>query len=182
MLDDHAAGDPARTEPPRAAAPIDLPWWTFPLFGLVVVLSVTTFFLWTTRCPCATDDADGTVDGTVDGASHFVVEWTGDAAPPDTTKLHFLLATEPYTTFSCDLRTLLGVHDRVRLSLPSGAYYCRAVFLDGMQSVCGGSPIPPGSHRVVRVSEAAVRCAHEPRDRARGVPAAAGGCVKDHAA
>ena len=104
-------------------------------------------------------------------ATVYVLSWSGDTSPPPAPmKLHFLLNSHPYTTYTGSVRPLFSAHDRVRLTLPKGGYTVRASFADGTQGA--DDSIPDGG--MVVLSETEVRCrAMEAHVSAPDVPAGA---------
>lgn len=177
----------SRPSPLAAAEPADPPpWWIYPVFGVFAVAIAVVVFLFSTRC-CACETrapAQAIVAVPEEEAKPFaapelqatpyVLSWMGDAAPTQALKLHFLLATAPYTTYSCDARSTFGVHGRVRVTLPKGTYAVRAAFGDGTQTVA--HDVPP--HALVTLTETTMQtqAVDEPLS-ASEVPA--GVCVRN---
>ena len=149
-------------------------WVTFALFAVIAVSVAIAVFAYTTRCPCtspkhkavrdlaapplqtqhASADADvahAKTDGDVQSlqSSTFVLSWIGAQTPNEATRVHFLLASQPYSAYSCTAGGMFGVHGRVRVTLPKGEYVLRAVFGDGTQSVLHDVP----AHALVSLSE-----------------------------
>ena len=148
---------PIAPEDSQDQATSSLPWWTFLLFGVVVIALAVAFFAYTTRCPCeerkaaksvsfvepeaSKQEAKPFVEAAADlKSTAYVLSWMGDASPSETLKVHFLLSAKPYTTYSCTARGIFGVHGRVRITLPKGGYAVRAVFGDGTQAVAHDVP------------------------------------------
>ena len=171
--------------PTPPTSPTPLAWWIFVLFGVLAVAIAVAVFAYTTRCPCAADrgalppqrSAETAKPIATPPETHstaYVLSWMGDAGPTEALRVHFLLAAAPYSTYSCTARGIFGVHGRVRVTLPKGAYAVRATFGDETQAVA--HDVPPGALVTLTETTLKVQPTTEPLAAAE-VPT--GVCSKD---
>lgn len=155
------------------------------LFGVLAVAIAVAVFAYTSRCPCTAaakqshrvvDDASKPFAAPQQAlhSTAYVLSWMGEAEPTEALRVHFLLATEPYSTYSCNARDIFGAHGRVRVTLPKGAYAVRAAFGDGTQAVA--HDVPPGALVTLTETTLAAQPTDEPLAAAE-VPT--GVCSKD---
>lgn len=183
-----------RPSPSSTSAWVTPPWWVFLIFGVVVICIAVAVFAITSRCDCEpkrvrfqdnhtpehrdTKHADKPFvsPATLSDlkSTIFVLSWQGNVAPTQTLKVHFLLTSHPYSTFSCTAQTLFGSHGRVRVTLPKGAYTIRTVFGDGTQSVCEQTP----DGGLITLTETTLHC-QILREHVAAVDAPIGACAQD---
>ena len=182
-----------------------LPWWVFVLFGVVAVAIAVAVFAYTSRCPCDKAKQHlGTAHDTAPGTAHmsaplptgvppgdakpfveppltdlkstvYVLSWQGSIEPSEVLGVHFLLTTEPFSTYSCTARDLFGSHGRVRVTLPKGTYAVRAVFdPEGTQQVSEAAK----DGGLVILTESSLEC-RVLREHVAAVDVLEGTCRKD---